>query len=50
MKLSMLLDSGASCNLIPHRLVKGVNLDQCDAVLYAANGSKIHRGYTSFRL
>ena len=40
-KTPVLLDSGACCNLIPHRLVKGLKLDSCDMLLFAANGSKI---------
>ena len=40
-KIAILVDTGASCNLLPHRLVKGQDIEKCTAELFAANGSPI---------
>ena len=41
-KLSVLLDSGATCNLLPLRLVRNMQLEPCSMTLSAANGSDIN--------
>jgi len=41
-RLSVLLDSGATCNLLPLRLVRNMQLEPCTMTLSAANGSDIH--------